>query len=311
MRSIVVALLSSGLAGLMVPGAMAQSPIDVTPHAVVTHEPLDEISGIVKSRRWDDLYWVMNDSGDEARIFAINSDGVPVLPTYSRFSYYGGEKEEGKEPWEGFRVMFAENVDWEDMTIDDQYLYIADLGNNRNNRRDLVIYVLGEIDPAASTQAAVISRIPVRYPDQVDFPPSDRHFDSESLFAADGQLYVITKHRRSGSGGNWEPGAKLYRLDTRHSDESNLLTLIDSNPDIEAATAAELSPDGSRLAVLSYEALWLFERPAEGDQWLSSEFTKIVLNPDQVRQAEAIAWEDDSTLLFLNEQRDMFRLFVQ
>ena len=285
------------------------SNINVEPYAQVIHEPLDEISGIVKSRGRDNLYWVHNDSGDDARIFAINSDGETVMPTYSKFTRYGGEPEEGKEPWQGFKILYAENRDWEDMTVDDNYIYISDLGNNNNDRHDLMIYAIGEIDPTASTQAAVIKGFPVRYPDQTRFPPSgSRPFDSESLFAADGNLYVITKHRKTGRGSNYEAGAKLYRLDTEYTDQDNVLTLIDNHSEMIAATAAEVSPDGQRLAVLSYTAIWLFDKPEQGDQWLSSTFTKFNLNESQARQVEAIVWEDNDTLLFLNEQRDMFRL---
>ena len=49
-----------------------------------------------------------------------------------------------------------------------------------------------------------------------------------------------------------QPGANLYRLDSQSEAESNALTLIDHHPELTAATAAELSPDGNTLAVLSY-----------------------------------------------------------
>ncbi len=71
------------------------------------------------------------------RLFAINREGNTIIPTFSRFSYYGEEEVEGKEQWPGFRVLYAENIDWESMTIDENYLYIADTGNNSNDRRDL------------------------------------------------------------------------------------------------------------------------------------------------------------------------------
>lgn len=278
--------------------------------AVMTAEPLSEISGMVKSRSYPDTYWVVNDSGDEARLFAINREGKNIIPTFSRFSFYGEEEEEGKEQWQGFRVLYAENVDWETMTVDDNYLYVGDVGNNFNSRENLGIYMLSEIDPTASTQSAAIRHIPVRYPEQTEFPGlNDRHFDSEALFAADGSLYLITKHRSMSSA--MEQGANLYRLDTQFTDQDNLLTLIDSNQDMIAVTGAELSPNGQHLAVISYEDLWIFDRPQSGDAWLSSSARRYALNEQIVDQVESVIWDDDHTLLLSNEQRSLFLVDLQ
>lgn len=292
----------------------AQEPVllDMAPFAQVISAPIREMSGIVKSRRRDNVYWAHNDSGDSARIFAITAEGTSILPTYSKFTFYGDAKEKGKEQWQGFEVLNASNVDWEDIAVDANYLYVADVGNNSNARRDLVIYMLSEIDPTASTRTAVIKKLPVVYPEQTGFPAEPRHFDSESLFTADGKLYLITKHRRgNGLVGDFEPGANLYRLDTAFDDRDNVLTLIDSQPDLTAATGADLSPDGQTLAVLSYNALWLFTRPPTGDHWFSEGVgRRYPLDRDVFRQAEAITWENADSLLITNEQRDIFRVSV-
>ena len=269
-------------------------------------QAISEVSGMVRSRSYPNTYWVINDSGNDARLFAINRDGNAIIPTFSKFSYYGEERERGKDPWPGFRVLYTQNVDWESMTADDNYLYVADTGNNFNNRRDLVIYLLSEIDPTASTQSAAIRTLPVRYPEQVEFPGSGpRHYDSEALFSADGKLYLITKHRK---GLNYEAGAKLYRLDTDYTDQPNFLVLVDSNADVLAATGAELSPDGQRLAVISYTALWLFDRPQTGDLWLSSTARRYPLDTAAVKQVETVIWDDDDTLILSNEQRELFHI---
>lgn len=279
-------------------------------HGRVESAPIDEMSGIVRSHRHPDTYWVHNDSGDRARIFAIRSDGSSVLPTFSKFTFFGDAPQDGKKQWQGFEVLYAGNVDWEDIALDENYLYLADVGNNLNARRNLVIYAISEIDPTASTRSAVVQKWPVHYPEQQEFPPGNWHYDSESLFTSDGQLYLITKHRMAGSTGGFEAGANLYRLDTRFTDQSNALTLVDSTVLITAATGADVSPDGQTLAVISYEDLFLFDKPANGDAWLSSTHRRIPLDRSVTRQAEAVAWEDGSTLLVTNEGRDIFRIAV-
>ena len=40
------------------------------------------------------------------------------------------------EPWPGIAILDAWNVDWEDITFTDGHLYIGDVGNNGNGRRD-------------------------------------------------------------------------------------------------------------------------------------------------------------------------------
>jgi hypothetical protein len=287
----------------------AQLPEALRPavYAHVDAKPIKEMSGIVKSPGRDNVFWVHNDSGDSARIFAINAEGQNIIPTYEKFSFYGEVPEKGKKQWQGFPVLDASNVDWEDIAVDEHYLYLADMGNNSNSRRNLAIYLVSEIDPTASTRTAVIQRLPIVYPDQHGFPPAERHFDSESLFTADGKLYLITKHQSSALQ-TAEAGAKLYRLDTRFTDRDNVLTLIDTNPEIMQATGADVSPDGQTLAVLSYSALWFFTRPASGDLWLSEPAEQIPLDRSATRQAEAITWVDNETLLITNEGGDIFRL---
>lgn len=279
--------------------------------ARVSIPPLNELSGIVLSQRYPGLLWAHNDSGDKPRIFALDLSGRSILPTYSALSQYGDAPQAGKRQWQGFEVLGAENIDWEDIATDGRYLYIADMGNNGNDRRDLAVYALSEIDPRASTRSAVLQKYLVVYPDQTGFPDPTWDFDSESLFAADDALYIITKHRSSSFPRRMERGAKLYRLDTRFTDRDNVLTLVDSNSELRAASGADVSPNGQRLAVITYTALWLFDRPSDGsDRWLSSSPRKIDLNPRVVKQAEAITWLDDDTLLFGNEQRELFRVNV-
>ena len=300
-----VVLITAGCISLV--QAQVPEPLRPSVYAHVDAKPISEMSGIVKSPGRDNVFWVHNDSGDSARIFAITAEGKNIIPTYSKFSYYGEVPEEGKQQWEGFPVLDATNVDWEDIAVDENYLYLSDMGNNGNRRRDLAMYLVSEIDPTASTRTAVIQKLPIVYPDQDAFPPEKRHFDSESLFTADGKLYLITKHRASVLEAA-EAGAKLYRLDTQYTDRDNVLTLIDANTEIMSATGADVSPDGQTLAVLSYSTLWLFTRPASGDQWLSAPSERFELDRGAIKQAEAITWVDNETFLITNEGGDIFRL---
>ena len=271
----------------------------------VEFDAIGEMSGIV-GNPLDGSFWVHNDSGDAPRLFALDDTGRLRIPANLSREYHGEETRPGALPWPGVLIENADNRDWEDVASDGANLYIADLGNNMNIRRDLGIYVVPWAALDATQTASATRFIPVHYPEQTEFPPLERHFDSESLFFADGSLYVISKHREPFPSQRMQPGANLYRLDSQSESESNALTLIDHHPELTAATAAELSPGGQTLAVLSYTAIWLFERPGEGVGWLSAPSRKLELDTDAARQVEAIAWLDAETLIVTNEQRDWF-----
>ncbi|MDE0442072.1 MAG: hypothetical protein OXL38_08135 [Gammaproteobacteria bacterium] len=261
----------------------------------VEHDALNEVSGIEKSVLGD-FYWVHNDSGDEARLFAIDADSTVLKPPYVPVS---------AADWPGHVIDNAWNFDWEDIALADGVLYIADVGNNGNARRDLGVYVVNEPDPLAIPRMRALTFLPVRYPDQQTHPAKLWHFDCEAVFVADDKLYFITKHRRPGEIGGFEAGAKLYRLDTSLTDRENVLTLVGTHEGIFLATGADLSPAGSRLVVSTYDALWIFERPADGDNWLSGTAWRLDLDRRIVKQLEAVTWDDARTLRLVNENRDV------
>ena len=261
----------------------------------LAHEELSEVSGIVKSTRGD-FYWVHNDSGDEPRVFAIDAEGTPLRPPFLRVTV---------EDWQGHAIDNATHFDWEDIALSDGVLYIADVGNNGNARRDLGVYVVNEPDPLAIPNMRALRYVPVRYPDQTDYPGDIWHFDCEAVFLADGKLHFLTKHRQSRRISEGAPGTKLYRLDTQNADRENVLTLIGRRDDVSQVTGADLSPDGARLAVSTYTTLWIFDRPTQGGDWLSGAAWKLEMDSAIAKQLEAITWQDASTLRLVNEQRDV------
>ena len=65
--------------------------------------------------------------------------------------------------------------------------------------------------------------------------------------------------------------------------------------------------DGRYLAVLTYHAIFIFERPAQGMNFLTNLKNRIALNQDICDQVEGIAW-DENALLFNNEDAEVFRI---
>jgi hypothetical protein len=283
--------------------AQISSPI------IVKHPPIAEMSGIVKSQTHSDTYWVHNDSGDVPRIFAINSKGGAIMPPFET-GFWTDVPIAGKREWPGIKVENASNIDWEDITLDKGNLYISDMGNNGNARRDLGIYVVAEPNPLAVSSVRSLKFLPVRYPDQTAFPPKKWHFDCEAMFALRGKLFFLTKHRLDDKIGIPLDSTKLYRLDSMRIDRDNVLTKLDEASGLGGwVTGAAASPDGKRIAVLCQairQSVWILDGRASGDKFLSAPKRQIPLSG--LKQAEAITFEDNDTVVITNEQREMFRL---
>lgn len=246
------------------------------------HAAIDESSGLVASRRHPGIFWTHNDSGGEARLFAVRVDGSLV---------------------QSVRVRGATNIDWEDITLDATgRLWIADMGNNRSNRSDLTLYAVPEPALEGEESVDVTARIEVHYPEQRGWPDPSRNFDAEALFADGDVLYVLTKHRS-------DTRTVLYRVPP----EGGALERqgeFDVGGDRDnfggRVTSADLSADGKHLAVLTYHAVFIFERSA-GDHWLAKPVREIPLEQRRFRQCEAIAWAG-ATLIVTNEGGRVFTL---
>jgi hypothetical protein len=258
--------------------AYSQNNADWKPYGHFTDRAIAESSGFVKSRQFENVFWTHNDSGDLPRIFATTDKGELIRE---------------------ITIEGATNVDWEDITTDDAgNLYIGDIGNNDNDRRDLTVYVIKEPDPRKTNTATVDKRIHFRYPEQTLFPdPQNRNFDSEALFWANGHLYLLTKHRS-------DRRTALYRFENLDGGQMPTLTRIGDFETDGMVTGADASPDGSKLLVLCYEYVYLFSKPRNSDNYLAGNFRHFLI---ELRQSEGICFAEPYFFL-TNEQREIFRV---
>lgn len=256
-----------------------------------------EPSGIVASAQHDDVLWTHPDSGNGNWLFAVDRSGKPLAR---------------------LRVENAENIDWEDIARDDRgNLWLADTGNNESDRYDLAIHRIPEPDPhAALTSVRTDLTVHFRYADQTEYGRSHANFDAESLMFWDGHLWLFTKHRG-------DTLTKLYRFPVLDAAPEGQLVLeplasFDLGEQLGEGyaassfpcqtSAADASLDGKHWALLSYDAVFVFELPAPGSTALFSKpLRRIALDPSYVRQVEALTFEG-ADLLLVNEERAMFRL---
>lgn len=113
-----------------------------------------------------------NDSGGDAKLYLFSETG---------------------ELLEEFAVDDAENNDWEDITMDDNYLYISDSGNNYGNRKNLNIVITDHLNGFKK-----VGEINFSYALQEDFKSRNKHpNDAEALIAVDDQLVLFSKNRET------------------------------------------------------------------------------------------------------------------
>jgi len=190
---------------------------------------LEESSGLVFNG--SDL-WTFSDSGSPNKLYRIDSLSGSIQHEVT--------------------IDNASNVDWEDITADDDYIYIGDFGNNAGNRMDLTIY---RIAKNGLNQDAVNAQvITFTYSDQTDFTSSNNNndYDCEAMFYFDNQLHLFSK--------NW------VNQQTRHytlpATPGNHVAQLQNSYNVNGLiTAADISEDGV-VSLLGYTSsgatfMWL------------------------------------------------------
>jgi hypothetical protein len=155
-------------------------------------------------------------------------------------------------------------------------------------------------------------RVRFTYPDQDDFSDRRGPFDAEALFWWSGSLWLATKHRQ-------DTLTVLYRFPQLDVDEVVLervaewdagTQLGDGYPASEfpgMVTGADVSADQQRLALLSYDAVFVFELAVGQRDPFAGKVHRIALDPRYVDQVEAVTWVGEQ-LLLVNESGAVFRI---
>jgi hypothetical protein len=220
-------------------------------------------------KAWQDgYYWTHNDSGGNPELYMIDSRGYV------------------------FDTIFIENgqnFDWEDVSKDTKgNIYVGDFGNNLNQRKDLAIY---------KRKYEGIEKINFRYEDQTFDLAEKKIFDCEAFFWANDSLYLFTK--------SYESGLKQTSLYVLPDTEGTHVAKKIDNLTLKAQiTGAAISPSKNQFSLISYGKILNFK----------IENNKInfqrPLNCIKIGrgQTEAIAYENEETLVFTNENRKIFKL---
>lgn len=254
---------------------------------------ITESSGLVRSLRHPGIFWTLNDSGGEPCVFALDPQGRTRAKV---------------------RLRDAANIDWEDIAIGrtasgDARLYVGDIGDNLGVRPSIVIYDIPEPDispPDRPNPDETWSQAPRIL--HAAYPNHPRNAEGMFVHPVDGRIYLVTKSDSVPSE-VWTVPAKA---------DGTLTVILEPVAEISfpaegrlgkrprdntMTTAADISPDGSRLLISTYSRIYEWRLSPDESLSDSLKASPIKIEPTVTRQMEAVAYDPDGhTLWFTSEQ---------
>jgi hypothetical protein len=257
-------------------------------------EELRESSGVVVSRTQPGVLWSHNDSGDGPNLYAIDLSGKLLAQ---------------------IGVVNAMARDWEDISSGpcpgggetkeppqpSACLYVADIGDNNQVRREVTIYIVAEPKvPRSDTSPPVTAR-------SFNFRYAEGPIDAEAIAVRpNGDITIVSKGR-NGKIDFFIISADIVRralasgetITARYYGNTGILP---EDRIGRLATAAAVSPDGMTLAVRTYYEVYFFGLVNERgeNRWRSLE--RPCSLGDVEPQGEAIDYLDAQTLLLTSER---------
>jgi hypothetical protein len=293
MRLTILAVLALVLLAACGPGRIYRGDLcRATPSVLgrIQAPDIKEASGMAASRRNDGVLWVHNDSGDTARVFALDRTGA-LLGTYS--------------------LAGAAAVDWEDMAIgpgpDDgvDYLYLADIGDNNAVRSEIDVYRVPE--PQVPLTSDIRLGGEISGVDKLVFHYPDHAHDAETLLVdqANGDLVIVTKELTA-------PPSLVFRAPTSVQPNTpytleqvgqidfkalpSAVSIPDDAPPIPRGvpflpTGGDVSPNGSFIAIRTYGTVWIWYHAKGSPLWDAFASAPCEAPSTIEPQGEAIAFD--------------------
>ena len=249
---------------------------------IVLPKIINETSGL---EFYNNNFITHNDSGGEPSLYVFNEMGE-VIETIGL----------NKNP--DFEI---ENNDWEDITNDNEYLFVADTGNNFGNRDNLNIIRISK-----GTDFMVDGIIEISYSDQESFFPRPKHkYDAEAIIVIEDKIALFSKDREN-------LNTDLYLVDKNQNGSQILTSEVSYNVNT-LITGGDYDEDRNLLALVSYNS--------NGNQYLllfknfklnnleNNTFKKFKIPLEQA-QIEAVKIIDEKTFWVTSEDEGVGSPFM-
>lgn len=267
---------------------------DSSLEALILDPDVSEISGMTQSPRHDALLWVVNDSHNPNRIYALGKSGR-VLADYA--------------------VEGVPNTDWEDLTAFEldgkSWLAIADTGDNGGLRSHIELVVIEE---PAVRQGAFRQSVKPAWRMRIRWPDGPRDCEAVAVDTQRREVLLMSKKRVP---------PQLFRVPLEPTRGQRTLlaeqvavagTIPQPTPGELAThpqsgryrahvTSMALSHDGATLVVLTYRDAYAFRR--RGDEPWSRALARPprALGVPFLVQAESLTFAPDGRAVYVTSEK--------
>lgn len=164
-------------------------------------------------------FWGLNDSGNKPELYRFDAKTSEIINTIF--------------------ITNAPNIDWEEISTDDNRIYFADFGNNMGNRKNLAIYFIDkkQVDFSKPKQELKAQKIEFYYPEQAiyQFKNLTTNWDAEAFFIYNDKIHIFTKEWS-----NLQTTHYVVPIDTTKKHAAQKLETFKTN---YAVTAAYINTD--------------------------------------------------------------------
>lgn len=247
--------------------SIAQEPLFGQPEVrgLITFDEINEASGIAASKINIGVLWTHNDSGDSARIFAMNIHG---------------------EHLGVYRIEGVTNRDWEDIEVgpgpdeNKNYIYIAETGDNFAQYETKFIYRVPEPD-VDSNQAPVYATL--KNCDVITFKYPDGPRDAETILVdpLTKDIYIVSKR---------EKNVRVYLARYPQSLKDTIIIKYMLTLPFTMIVGGDISYNGEEILLKTYDKVYYWKRKPEESvaQTLKDKYYNLPYIHEP--QGEAIGW---------------------
>jgi hypothetical protein len=242
----------------------------------VMHKKMKQVSGIVKD---GNFLWAICDN-PKSDIYKLDLSGNVV---------------------QQLQLKDIQVTDVEDLTVDANYLYIADVGDNDGNRGERQIIKINKAAIGNEKKVGVDGEIiQFSFPSQGDIQKKKKNEnDCEAIISYKDALYLFTKRRN-------DKQTELFVLSKKIGMQTPKSVAMFNSEGL--ITGAAINSAGSEVALVGYESdhkqpfIWVLSA-FNGNNFFSGQHERYQLSDDgKSWQVEGITYKDNTSLLFTCEE---------